>query len=130
MSFCHKAGKDSECTTTKAFRHVNTTVPSILYLFLPSVLPSRQITFAIHTQVSSEVVSPRENLELTCERIQQDCQTFDHGDVGPGTQGDMDDRNEASSQRKAAGCFKRQLFLLKSLDRLSAPVPHLDPKVR
>lgn len=31
--------------------------------------------------------------------------------------------------QKAAGCFKRQIALLRTLDRLSAPLPTLEPKV-
>lgn len=50
--------------------------------------------------------------------------------MAPGTAGDLDSHDEASSQRKAAGCFKRQVTLLMSLDRFSAPVPQLEPEVR
>lgn len=34
-----------------------------------------------------------------------------------------------TSLRKAAGCFKRQVVLLRSLDRFSARVPVLEPEV-
>eukprot|EP00752_Nemacystus_decipiens_P002249 g2131.t1 len=47
----------------------------------------------------------------------------------PGTANDLKGHDETSSQRKAVGCFKRQVTLLKSLDRFSAPVPRLEPEV-
>lgn len=31
--------------------------------------------------------------------------------------------------QRAAGCFKRQIALLRTLDRLSAPLPTVEPKV-
>jgi len=46
------------------------------------------------------------------------------------TGGDLIRYDESSSKRKAAGCFRRQLTLLKSLDRLSNPLPQLEPEVR
>lgn len=36
---------------------------------------------------------------------------------------------DTNSLRRAARCFKRQVALLKMLDRFSAPVPALEPKV-
>lgn len=38
--------------------------------------------------------------------------------------------DERGSLRKAAGCFKRQITLLRALDRFCTPLPALDPQVR
>lgn len=49
---------------------------------------------------------------------------------GHGTEDDHIGCDEFSSKRKAAGCFRRQLALLKSLDRFSTPLPQLEPEVK
>lgn len=41
----------------------------------------------------------------------------------------QDEGDIYTSLRKAAGCFKRQVVLLRSLDRFSTPVPVLEPEV-
>lgn len=49
--------------------------------------------------------------------------------VGSDTAGDPNSHDMNASQRKAAGCFKRQVNLLRSLDRFSTPLPQLEPEV-
>lgn len=39
------------------------------------------------------------------------------------------DEDECASLRNAAGCFKRKITLLRSLNRFSAPLPDLDIEV-
>lgn len=46
------------------------------------------------------------------------------------TETDVSPEGINASERKAAGCFKRQVALLRGLDRSSSPVPSLEPEVK
>lgn len=78
----------------------------------------------------SEVEAKSQSLEFASIPILQNSQTGRGGVEEPGMADDLSSHDETSSQRKAAGCFKRQVALLKSLDRFSVPVPQLEPEVR
>lgn len=86
--------------------------------------------FAIRQQVPSEVGPKSQSLELTPAPFRKNSRTGGGGVEEPGRADSLSAHDETSSQRKAAGCFKRQVTLLKSLDRFSAPVPRLEPEVR
>eukprot|EP00903_Cladosiphon_okamuranus_P019584 g18012.t1 len=70
-----------------------------------------------------------QNLDITSTGVRHSSPTGKDDVEEPRAAGDLGSHDETSSQRKAAACFKRQVTLLKSFDRFSAPVPQLEPEL-
>lgn len=77
---------------------------------------------------SSQVVLTSENRRY---RSADTCvaQAATDGLVDCDQAGDPNSHDMDASRRKAAGCFRRQINLLRSLDRFSTPLPQLEPEV-